>query len=616
MLLLGEGEVGKTALVNRLVFDKFKTTEKTEGIDIHKWNVEVKKDCRIQINIWDFAGQEITHATHQFFLTKRSLYLLVLASRGDEKSNRLEEWLKIIQNLGGESPVIIVCNKSDEHQMNLDERALREKYPNIREIVKVSCKKGTNIKRLKQKILSEIKHMPHVFEPFSKKWFAVKQKLENLKENYIPFEDYLKICKREGVTKDLDRETLIKFLHDLGVVLNFRDDRRLNDTNVLKPEWITEGVYKILTAKLLDDKHGVLDLEMVGKILDNRRYPKHKHHFIVQMMQKFERCFPLKRDEIFLVPDLLPKQQPDFGDWKPDETGLGFQYHYEIEPGSFLTRFIVNMNEYIDEDIYWRKGVVLRNADGNRALVKTDLADKKIFIWVDGKMETRRGFLSIIRRQFEKIHETMLNLKVTEYARHEKGLILYESLLKLESKRIEKHYFPDIDAEVDITEMLNGFESANERLIRGIGKKAAFFIGEGASFKKYDVALSFADEDRWYVSIVAQELKDNNVRVFYDEFEQVNLWGKNLFDELDDIYRNRSEYVVMFISEHYAKKMWTDHERQSAFDNAIQAKKEYVLPARFDNTELKGLRNTIGYINLENMTAKGFAQMIIKKLEH
>ncbi|HEY0049886.1 MAG TPA: TIR domain-containing protein [Pyrinomonadaceae bacterium] len=209
----------------------------------------------------------------------------------------------------------------------------------------------------------------------------------------------------------------------------------------------------------------------------------------------------------------------------------------------------------------------------------------------------------------------MSNLKVTEYAQHEKGLILYESLLKLEEKGIKKHYFPDIDAEVDVTEMLKGFESPNKRLRRAMIKSPFAFTGREDLLIQYDVALSFAGEDRSYVSKVAQELKDNNIEVFYDEYEQVNLWGKNLYDELDDIYRNRSEYVVMFISEHYAKKMWTDHERQSAFDNAIQAKKEYVLPARFDNTELKGLRKTIGYISLENMTPKEFAQMIIKKLE-
>lgn len=622
MLLLGEGEVGKTALVHRLIYDKFETKGKTEGIDIHKWNVEVKKNCEIQVNIWDFAGQEITHATHQFFLTKRSLYLLVLASRGDEKSNRLEEWLKIIQNLGGDSPVIIVCNKSDEHQLSLDEYALRGKYPNIRQIIKVSCKRGTNIKRLKQLILKEIKKIPHVFDPFSKKWFAVKERLENLRENYIPFEDYLKICKKEGVIHDLDRETLIKFLHDLGVVLNFRDDRRLNDTNVLKPEWITEGVYKILTSKMLSDKHGVLSLEMVEKILDNRRYPKHKHRFIVQMMQKFERCFPLREDEVFLVPDLLPKQQPDFGDWKPDETGLGFQYSYEIEPASFITRFIVNMNEYVDNETYWRKGVVLTNGKDNRALVKADLADKTISIWIDGKKETRRGFLSMIRRQFEKIHETMQNLKVTDYVKHKKGLIPYDSLVKLEEKGIKTHYFPELDEEINVDEMLNGIEVKAERYMREAGK----FIDHAFSGRmrmkgiskdwldlNYDVALSFAGEDRWFVEKFANELKARGVNVFYDHFERSRLLGKDLYIELADIYSKRSKYVVVFVSENYEKKIWTNHEIRNAFEKAIE-EDGYIIPARFDDTEIPGLRNALAFIDLRKETLHSFVEIIMEKL--
>jgi internalin A len=622
MLLLGEGEVGKTALVHRLVEDKFVTTGKTEGIDIHKWNVEIKKNCNIQINIWDFAGQEITHATHQFFLTRRSIYLLVLASRGDEKSNRLEEWLKIIQNLGGESPVILVCNKSDEHQMNLDERALREKYPNIREIIKVSCKKGTNIKTLKQKILKEIKQMPHVFDPFSKKWFTVKQRLENLKENYIPFEDYLKICEEEEVIEDIDRETLIKFLHDLGVVLNFRDDRRLNDTNVLKPEWITEGVYKILTSKTLDDKHGVLTLEMVGKILDNRRYPKHKHEFIVKMMQKFERCFPLEKPETYLVPDLLPKQQPDFGDWTPEETGLGFQYHYEIEPGSFITRFIVNMNEYIDGETYWRKGVVLTNGKDNRALIKTDLEDKIIFIWIDGKLETRRGFLSIIRRQFEKIHQTMSNLKVTEYVQHEKGLIAFEDLITLEEEGIKEHFFPNLRTKIHVNKLLNGIEGDNERAYRfakSVSKnllEADRLLGKFKEKTQYDVALSFAGEDRDFVEKVYQELSAHDASVFYDSDEKIaiDLWAKDLIEELDDVYRKRSKYVVIFVSEGYAEKEWTKLERKSALARALREKSEYILPARFDDTELPGLLPTVAFIDLRNETPQSFARKILKKL--
>ncbi len=93
------------------------------------------------------------HATHQFFLTKRSLYLLVLDSRLDEKENRVEYWLKIIQSFGGDSPIIVVCNKNDEHDLELDWRGLQNKYPAIKAFAKkVSCKTGDGIAELRELI--------------------------------------------------------------------------------------------------------------------------------------------------------------------------------------------------------------------------------------------------------------------------------------------------------------------------------------------------------------------------------------------------------------------------------------------------------------------------------
>lgn len=132
--------------------------------------------------------------------------------------------------------------------------------------------------------------------------------------------------------------------------------------------------------------------------------------------------------------------------------------------------------------------------------------------------------------------------------------------------------------------------------------------------REYDVALSFAGEDRPFVRPVADILKKSGLHIFYDEDQQVNLWGKDLGDFLDDVYRVRSKYVVMFISTHYANKMWTNHERKSALSRAILEKREYVLPARFDDTELPGLRPTIAYIDLRGETPDSFSGKIIKKV--
>jgi hypothetical protein len=129
----------------------------------------------------------------------------------------------------------------------------------------------------------------------------------------------------------------------------------------------------------------------------------------------------------------------------------------------------------------------------------------------------------------------------------------------------------------------------------------------------YEIVLSFAGEDREYVEAVAKYLRTNDVSCFYDKYEDVTLWGKDLVEHLDVVYRS-ARYCVMFISEHYSKKIWPTHERRSALSRAIEQKGEYILPARFDNTELPGIRHTIGYVDLRNKKPDELARMILKKL--
>lgn len=131
---------------------------------------------------------------------------------------------------------------------------------------------------------------------------------------------------------------------------------------------------------------------------------------------------------------------------------------------------------------------------------------------------------------------------------------------------------------------------------------------------KYDVCLSFAGEDRPYVDEVARHLSELGVSRFYDTDEQAELWGKNLVEHLDQIYRHDSRFCVMFVSEHYARKMWTKHERQSAFDRALVSDTEYVLPVRFDDTELPALRAGTGYLDLRGRTPRELAEMIATKV--
>jgi len=137
---------------------------------------------------------------------------------------------------------------------------------------------------------------------------------------------------------------------------------------------------------------------------------------------------------------------------------------------------------------------------------------------------------------------------------------------------------------------------------------------QNRSNRKYDVALSFAGEDRTYVEAVASSLKRAGVCVFYDRYEEAELWGKNLYDHLQHVYAEAAEYTVMFVSEAYDRKLWTTWERRAAQSRAFEERREYILPARFDDTDIPGLLKTIGYVDLRQKTPEELSLLILKKL--
>ena len=467
VLVVGQGGVGKTSLVKQLVHGDFNPHEnKTEGIDIQKWPVTVDGQD-VRLNVWDFGGQEIMHATHQFFLTKRSLYLLVVDVRLGEDENRIEYWLKLIQSFGKDAPVIVVGNKSDQQPLDLDRRGLQTKYPNIKAFIETSCPEGRGIDELQTVIAREIGALPHIHDQLLLAWFAVKTKLEEMEEDYIPYQEYVRLCHAENVADELSQSTLIGFLHDLGIVLNFRDDPRLEDTNILNPEWVTDGVYKILNSNVLFQSKGALARTALSQILDPRKYPRDKHLFIMDMMRKFELCFDFEglRDERFLIPDLLPKEEQDTGDWAG---ALAFQYHYNVLPSSIISRFIVRMHQYINMNTLWRTGVVLK-LGGNRALVKSDSEDRKISIWVSGPEQARRRFLEVIRSHFDSIHKTIPGIVADEKVplpTHPEIVEDYKHLLTMEAIG-ESHWIPaGLTERVNIKTVLDGVETEQARRLR------------------------------------------------------------------------------------------------------------------------------------------------------
>lgn len=464
LILVGQGNVGKTSLVKRLIDGDFDASEpQTQGIEITPWRTQINSHG-IKLNVWDFGGQEIMHATHQFFLTKRTLYILVLDTRLSEQENRLDYWLHIIHSYGGNSPVIVVGNKIDQQALDIDRRGLQAKFPQVKAVLETSCVTRAGIDRLNARIAREVSQIPHIKDELLLSWFEVKRQLEELEKDYIPYETYVEMCEAQGINDEESQRTLIGFLHDLGIVLNFQDDARLGGTNILNPEWVTNGVYRILNDPVLLQRQGYLELADLHRILDRKVYPRHKHQFILDMMRKFELCFAFEEEaeSRYLIPDLLSKEAPELGDW---EDALVFAYQYNFLPSSVISRFIVRIHPYIQKNALWRHGVIISDQT-NEALIRADAVTRQITIQVKGLKYARRDLLSIIRSHFDTIHQTIPGLQVAKkipLPGYPEISVDYEYLLDLEAMGERSFVPPGLRQRMDVKLLLNGIDLAHTR---------------------------------------------------------------------------------------------------------------------------------------------------------
>jgi internalin A len=404
------------------------------------------------------------HGTHQFFLTERSLYVLVLAGREDREDEDAEYWLKMICAFGGDSPVIIVLNKIKEHRFDLNEEALREKYPNIRAFVETDCKLNRGIRKLRRVVTDEINRMDSIRAAFPSQWFEIKARLSDMPENFMPFERFREICCEHGEGRGKAQDELARFLHILGIALNYRDDPRLCETSVLNPKWVTTGIYKLLNDESIRRRRGLLRVTDLARVLPETDYPVSMHGFLLDLMKKFELCFPLDDEgREHLIPELLGKKQPPLGEEFDMEKCLCFEYRYDsLLPEGLLPRFIVRAYTRIERDLRWRSGVVLGWKKA-RALIKADEADRQVLIRVHGTLDARRELLSLIRQHFDAIHRNFRKLDPVEMIRLPQDPTVVLNYAKVEAFATHRHgplseYWAGAVWTLDAAELLAHFE--------------------------------------------------------------------------------------------------------------------------------------------------------------
>lgn len=429
VVFLGDGEAGKSHTIARLMNDGGDpvdyTDKSTPGIVIKHKDYE-QDDRKFRVHYWDFGGQEIMHSMHRIFLTSRTMYVVLLNARDDTQGDRAHYWLHNIQSFAPGAPVLLVLNKIDQNpKASLDERTLRSRYPGLTQVVKLSAlefsREEFNL-ALRDVLLAEICKTNVLDQQWPQSWIQVKKRLETMDTHYIWGSDYKRICKEcqvEGVQTEL-----LHWFNDLGVSFCFCDeeDYTLNNHVILRPDWITNGLYIILFNDCIGARNGRIphksiyallaragEDETIRCTLPDARYDRPGDvSYVLDVMRKFQLSLDNQDGHEFIPMLCNQASTVDIHYYERDPEVLEFTMQFDYLPDNLLHRLMVERHDELDMDNVWRTGARFQHKElGFSAVVVIDGNALRFFIRHDNPMHRPNTYLTMLKANVDRIWKKM-----------------------------------------------------------------------------------------------------------------------------------------------------------------------------------------------------------------
>lgn len=436
VIFLGDGGSGKSMTIQRILLDGENVSDfsgdATPGISITTKEFIIDNKT-IQVHFWDFGGQEILHSMHRMFLTKRTLYVVLVNARDNTQDERARYWLHNIKSFANGSPVLLVLNQIDQNpSASVNEVSLRNLYPQLTQIVKLSAKEYSPAEFLNsfESVLCEsISKMPSIAEPFLPSWRLLKARLQSMSENYIYFDKYSQLCEECGVDKNAEvRNGLLEWFSDLGVSFCYRDNSALSEFMVLRPDWITNAIYLILFNSSGRVENGMIKHTAIHELLHSEEglknhfksvYPDmtYSHietEYVLGVIRKFRLSYRID-DETEFIPMLCERNEKLSASlFLQNSRVLEFHMDYQYLPNNVFHRLMVEMRSHLDFSNVWLTGAVFEQKEmGLRALVKGEDNTLKIYATSLNPLHPANTYLSIIKSTILRINEE-LGLEASE----------------------------------------------------------------------------------------------------------------------------------------------------------------------------------------------------------
>jgi Leucine-rich repeat (LRR) protein len=419
LILIGEGEVGKSCLLGALRGDEWVDGRPTtHGIEIKPVIVtDTDTGTEITLNGWDFGGQRVYRPTHQLFFSAPAVYLVVWKPREGPQQGFVKEWITLIKNREPDAKVLVVATHGGpgQRQPDIDRQEILNQFgkDTVIDFFHIDSKPNENtthctgLAELKETIARVAASLPEMGRSVPAKWQQVRETLQTSDKPYLPYDDVIAICAEHGIDQE-QAELFLRISHTLGHFIHYHYDPTLRDIVILKPDWLAKAISFVLDDEMTRKRNGLVEFEHLSQLWSNppfegeEGYPKELHPIFLRLMERFDLSYKVVFDQskpsntsliAQLVPDTRPDPLPNWGEQPEPGDRQQIQIcrivdsrgQFAVAEGLFY-QLIVRLHKYslgrknYEHSIHWQRGLMLDNEYNGRALLEYVGTDVKITV--------------------------------------------------------------------------------------------------------------------------------------------------------------------------------------------------------------------------------------------
>ena len=622
MIIVGNGRVGKTSMAKRLKGLPFNDKEEyTHGISLGELTNKELEEIRFDdfsMKVWDFGGQEIFYATHQFFMTNTAIYVLAWtnyenvkvhihrmetegkAVMSGEKWRKEQNWLENIRTYAKSAPILMIQTHCDKIEHRLTPNSSFSEAPYEVTSCNFSAEKDIGLLDLKQLLSSKLSELPYFGKEYPVTYDNAIEEIETEKAE-TPFISSIRfniICDEAGIDAE-NRADFLSYLNETGIVVHYPTNEQLKDKIFIDPVWLTSSVYALLNKKL-ESKDGKMD----DTYIDNQLVALYKTKGIeiakkdlIALLKSFKLIFETVEQEeeptkIYIYPDYLPptlnRDQRKL--YRAIKSTLKETFTLKFTnylPENVLINIISHYGPDTTDDFFWKNGICFTTEEGQIGIIEFDPKTEYFTVFTSKNKSDEKSQKSWqIQREICKIFNELGRNTAMEVALNPNdGFVSWEELTNpaiISEFNCVKHpeEFPIVNDKGKIFCFVNFAHLAIEHYRPKI-KMEEYKSEPEISLPNVYFSYAWQDEDNpdreLLVSDIYSELIQSGFQVKRDKEECA--FGEYIDEFMKKI--GEGDLILVFLSKKYLKSIYCMTELFSIAQNSGWDKfkfKDRILP--------------------------------------